>query len=72
MQVINNFSIIDTMLVKDRIPYDLIQEIMIMQMRVKQECSANEERRKISRNCISPGNNRKVETKRLGECSLRS
>ena len=37
MQVSNIVSIIDTMLVKDRIPYNLHNtgEIMIMQMRVK-------------------------------------
>ena len=43
-----------------------------MQMRVKQECSANEERRKISRNGIRQGNNQKGETKTLGSVRLRS
>ena len=74
MQVSHIVSIRVNILVKDRIPDDLHNAgaIMIMQMRIKQKCSANEERRKISRNCVRPGNNRRVETERLGECSLRS
>ena len=54
MQVSHIVSIGVKILVKDRIPYDLHNtgEIMIMQMKVKQECSANDERRKITRNCM--------------------
>ena len=68
MQVSHIVSIRVKILVKDRIPYDLHNTgaIMIMQMKVKQECSANEERRKITRNCMRPGNNRKGETRLRG------
>ena len=39
---------------------------MIMQIKVKHEGSANKERRKITRNCVRPGNNRKSKTRLWG------